>query len=198
MTFAKALIGATLLCSTLGTAAFAANQPGYDGWSWSGNLDSMRIDKKVAQHEYIGDTALVFGLAAEHYSSTSEYTYAIGFNFVSYDDQVPFTQETNHGRKSSDASGILGYVEFGPRYHVGADGMNFVVVKGGLSGMFSSERGIGYCSNCYSEKIHVDGGLYGVIGIGHSFNSFDLALNFQQYFSGDIDNSLSLKLSSTF
>lgn len=198
----KCNLTTTLIAIALFTCSFgalAAKQPVDDGgWSWSGNIDSMHINKDKAAREYIGDTAVVFGLAAEHYSSSNEFTYALGVNFIAYDDQAGFSQSTNKGRKSSDASGILLYVEAGPRYHFGADGMNFVVVKGGLSTMVSSDRGIGYCTNCYSEKIDVNGGAYGVLGVGHTFNSFDVALNFQQYFSGDIDNSLSIKLSSSF
>jgi len=37
-----------------------------------------------------------------------------------------------------------------------------------------------------------------VLGVGHSFDRFDIGLQFQQYFSGDLDNSLRLRISSSF
>ena len=69
---------------------------------------------------------------------------------------------------------------------------------GGLSGIFFSERSISSCSNCYSEDIDIDGGLYGVLGVGHKLGYFDIGLQFHQYFTGDLDNGFRLKLSSSF
>jgi hypothetical protein len=64
--------------------------------------------------------------------------------------------------------------------------------------MLASERGISNCSNCYSEDIEIDGGIYGVLGVGQTLGSLDLSVQFQQYLSGDLDNTIRLKLSGAF
>jgi hypothetical protein len=76
--------------------------------------------------------------------------------------------------------------------------MTFFSVRGGVSGILGSERSISNCRNCYSEDIEIDGGVYGVLGIGQTLGNLDLSLQFQQYFSGDLDNTLRLKLSGAF
>lgn len=178
-----------------------AQQPGepvYSGWSWSAHAGTLNLDSEVAEEQFVEDSAWVIGLAAERYSSDSNLTFLIGLDFIGYSDNLPFDQNTTDGWKESDASAAMAYFEFGPRVPFGVDHTNYFIAHAGVSGVFSSERGISNCSNCYSEDIDVSGGLYGVIGVGHSFESFDLGLQFQQYFSGDIDNSLRLRISSSF
>jgi hypothetical protein len=184
----------------LTTQALAAEpkEPAYSGWSWSGHAGTLNIDSKVAYDEYVEDSAWVIGLAAERYSSDSNLTFLVGLDFIGYSDDASFHQNTTDGSKGSDASAAMVYVEFGPRIPFGADQSNYFVAHAGLSGILSSERSISNCSNCYSEDIDINGGFYGVLGVGHSFGNFDLGLQFQQYFSGDIDNSLRVRLSSSF
>lgn len=196
-TVVKAL-GAGLFCTSFSSLAMAGNQPDFGGWSWSADLGNMKIDSKVAAREGIDENVTVLGFAGEHYTSNSDLRFALGIDVLLYDDKAAFSQDTTDGRKKSDASGGLAYIEFGPHYRFGADGMSFFVAKLGASAMLSSSRSISYCRNCDSENIDVNGGLYGVLGIGRSFGSFDLSLNVQQYFSGDIDNSIGIKLSTSF
>lgn len=192
----------SLLSLALASSAFAADPApkaqAYSGWSWSAHVGTLSIDSKVAQAQGIDDSAWVIGLAAERYSSDSSMTFLIGADFIGYGDNYSFSQNTNKGEKDSDASGAMLYAEFGPRVPFGKDDTNYFIAHAGVSGMISSERGISYCSDCYSEDIEVKGGLYGVLGVGHRFDSFDLGLQFQQYFSGDLDNSLRLRISSSF
>jgi hypothetical protein len=187
----------TLLASPL-MAAPAPKEQAYSGWSWSAHLGSMNIDSKVAEAQGINSSAWVFGAAAERYSSDSILTFVIGLDLISYDDYAEFRQNTTGGRKKSNASGGLGYIEFGPKVDFGKNNDNYFVAHAGLSAMFSSSRSIDYCSDCYSESIDVNGGFYGVLGVGHTFNNFDLGLQFQQYFSGDLDNSLRVRISTSF
>jgi hypothetical protein len=158
----------------------------------------LNIDSKVADKQGIDSSAWVLGAAAERYSNNSSLTFVLGLDLIGYGDNVSFRQNTTGGRKSSDASGAMAYAEFGPRIPFGKDNANYFLAHVGASGIFSSERGISNCSDCYSEKIALTGGLYGALGVGHTFNSFDLGLQFQQYFSGDLDNSLRLRFSSSF
>lgn len=195
-TFGLLSLGALLANPTL--AETKAQTPAYSGWSWSAHVGSLNIDSKVARQQGIKSSAWVIGAAAERYSSDSILTFVVGVDLVGYSDNYSFSQETNKGEKDSDASAAMVYAEFGPRLPFGKDNNNYFIAHAGVSGIFSSERGIGNCTNCYSEDIDVKGGLYGVLGVGHTFNNFDLGLQFQQYMTGDLDNSLRLRISTSF
>ncbi len=190
-------LASALLASPVMADPAPQNQA-YSGWSWSAHVGNLNIDSKVAKSQGIDDSAWVIGAAAERYSSDSILTYVLGIDFIGYDDKNPFPQNTTDGWKKSDASAAMVYAEFGPKVPFGKDKLNYFVAHAGVAGIFSSERGISYCTNCYSEDIEVDAGLYGILGVGHSFSRFDLGLQFQQFFSGDLDNSLRLRISSSF
>lgn len=176
----------------------APQEQAHDSWSWSAHVGTMNIDSKTAKEQGVGDSAWAIGLAAEHYIGKSFLTVALGVDFIGYDDNYSFSQKTNKGNKKSDASAALMYIELGPRITFGKDNSNYFIAHAGASKMLSSDRGIGYCTDCYSENIDVNGGLYGALSIGRTFDHFDLGLQFQQYFSGDLDNSLRLRISSSF
>lgn len=176
----------------------AAKQPAYSGWSWSAHVGTLNIDSKVAREQGIDSSAWVIGAAAERYSSDSILTFLVGADLIGYGDNYSFSQDTNKGEKDSDASAAALYVEVGPRVPFGKDNSSYFVAHAGASVIMASERGISYCSDCYSEDIKVKGGAYGVLGVGHTFGSFDLGIQFQQYLSGDLDNSLRVRISSTF
>ncbi len=200
------LLGATLMTASLGALAASPDtraDAGYTGWSWSGHVDHITFDKQAAAAQFIEKTATAVGGAAEYYSSTSENTLSLGVNLLFYRDNAAFSQyvEDWYGDvdyEESDANAFMLFAEYGPKYRFGRDNMTFVTIRGGVSGILASERSISNCRNCYSEDIEIDGGVYGVIGIGQTLGRLDLGLQFQQYFSGDIDNSLRLKLSGAF
>jgi hypothetical protein len=207
----RALFTSCLFSASLFTAgAFAAvpsnnnpNNSDYTGWSWSGHVDHITIDSQAAAEQFIEDSATAIGGAAEYYSSKTENTLVLGMNFLFYRDNAEFAQfiEDYWGDvdyTESDATAFMLFAEYGPKYRFGQDNMSFFTVRGGVSGMLYSERAISYCSDCYSEDIDIDGGLYGVLGIGQTLGSLDISLQFQQYFTGDLDNSLRLKISGAF
>lgn len=203
----RALLASALLATSVSAlAASPSNQPNanYTGWSWSGHVDHITFDKQAAAAQFIEDTATAVGGAAEYYSSTSENTLSLGINVLFYRDNAAFGQYVEDywygdvDYEESDANAFMLFAEYGPKYRFGQDNMTFVTVRGGISGILASERSISNCSNCYAEDIEIDGGVYGVIGIGQTIGRLDLGLQFQQYFSGDIDNSLRLKLSGAF
>lgn len=170
-------------------------------WGWSGHVDHMTFDKEQAWSQGIDDTATAVGFAAEY--STNANTLSLGMSFIFYNDNDEFAQYVEDywgdvDYEESSASAFSLFAEFGPTYQFGADKLSFFTVRGGISGMVLSERSIGNCSDCYSEDIDIDGGLYGVLGIGRSLGPIDLSLQFQPYFTGDIDNLLRLKISGTF
>ncbi len=173
------------------------------GWSWSGHADHINIDKDAAEEQWIEDTAFAVGGAAEYFASDSENTLSLGASILFYRDNAAFSQYVEDwwgydGYETSDANAFMLFAEYGPKYRFGQDNMSFFTVRGGVSGILASERSISNCSNCYSEDIEIDGGVYGVLGIGQTLGSIDLSLQFQQYFSGDLNNSLRLKISGAF
>jgi hypothetical protein len=200
------LLGASLLASTTFAAAPASNNPNnadYTGWSWSGHIDHVTIDSEAAAEQWIEDSATAIGGAAEYYSSTTENTLVLGASVLLYRDNAEFAQYVEDywgdvDYTESDATAFMLFAEYGPKYRFGSDNMSFVTVRGGVSGILASERGISNCSNCYSEDIEIDGGIYGVLGVGQTLGSLDLSVQFQQYLSGDLDNTIRLKLSGAF
>lgn len=200
------LFSASLLAATSFAAAPYNNNPNnadYTGWSWSGHVDHVTIDSEAAAGQWIEDSATAIGGAAEYYSSKSENTLVLGASVLLYRDNAEFAQYVEDywgdvDYTESDATAFMLFAEYGPKYRFGQDNMSFFTVRGGVSGILASERGISNCSNCYSEDIEIDGGVYGVLGIGQTLGSLDLSLQFQQYFSGDLDNSIRLKLSGAF
>lgn len=200
------LLGASLLASTAFAAAPSNTNPNsadYTGWSWSGHVDHVTIDSEAAAGQWIEDSATAIGGAAEYYSSKTENTLVLGASVLFYRDNAEFAQYVEDywgdvDYTESDANAFMVFAEYGPKYRFGQDNMSFFTVRGGVSGMLYSERAISSCSNCYSEDIDIDGGVYGVIGIGQTLGSLDLSVQFQQYLSGDLDNTIRLKLSGAF
>ena len=200
------ILGTSLLASIAFAAAPGNTNPNnadYTGWSWSGHVDHVTIDSEAAAEQWINDNATAVGGAAEYYSSKSESTLVLGASVLFYRDNAEFAQYVEDywgdvGYTESDANAFMVFAEYGPKYRFGQDNMSFFTVRGGVSGMLYSERAISSCSNCYSEDIDIDGGVYGVLGVGQTLGSLDLSLQFQQYFSGDLDNTIRLKLSGAF
>lgn len=199
------------LCCVLGVLAasplaLAQNRPAPQpsgSWSWSGHVDHVTLDKEAAFSQGVDETATALGFAGEYYTNRSEMTLSLGLNVLLYNDNDEFVQYVrdywgDHSYEESDASALMLFAEYGPKYRFGTDNLSFVVVRGGASAILGSERSISDCSNCYSEDIDINGGVYGVLGVGRTLGSLDLSLQYQQYFSGDIDNSIRLKLSGAF
>ncbi|PUA28188.1 MAG: hypothetical protein B0W54_17055 [Cellvibrio sp. 79] len=197
------LLGGCLIAASQLTLAQTNNEVRQTGWSWSGHVDHINIDKQAAAEQWIENTAFAIGGAAEYYASDSENTLSIGASVLFYRDDAEFSQYVedwwgDEGYEESDANAFMLFAEYGPKYRFGQDNMSFFSVRGGVSGILGSERSISNCSNCYSEDIEIDGGVYGVLGIGQTLGSIDVSLQFQQYFSGDLDNTLRLKISGAF
>lgn len=205
-TLLRTCLLSTCLLASASFAAPSANNPNnadYTGWSWSGHVDHVSIDSQAAAEQWIKDSATAIGGAAEYYSSKTENTLVLGGSVLLYRDNAEFAQYVEDywgdvDYNESDATAFMLFAEYGPKYRFGQDNMSFFTVRGGVSGIFASERGISNCRNCYSEDIEIDGGVYGVLGIGQTLGRFDLGVQFQQYLSGDLDNTIRLKFSGAF
>lgn len=177
--------------------------PVYTGWSWSGHVDHINLVEEEAAREGVEDTAFALGGAAEYYASNTANTLSLGLNLLFYHDNEAFAQYVedywgDEGYEESDANALMLFAEYGPKYRFGLQKNSFFSARLGVSGIFASERSISNCSNCYSEDIDIDGGVYGILGIGQTLGRIDIDLQFQQYFGGDLDNALRLKIGGTF
>jgi len=174
------------------------------GWGFSVYANNLSIESTAAKREGVGDSATTLGLAAERYSSENNRILNLGIEIVPYNDRARFSQTTKSSPtgeindSTSSADAVLLFVDYGPRFKFGQDQTNHVTVRGGISAMVSSERGIDNCTNCASEKIDIEGGFYGLVGVGHSFGGFTLGLQLQQYITGDLGTGVGIKLSSSF
>lgn len=195
------LLALPLLTTTLSYAQEdAAEHTVTPAWEWSVSLGSMNIDSESAANEAIGDsTDFVLGFSADY--STQRWITSIGLDWVSYDDKAGFSQRTENqfGREddsSSDATGLLFYGAFGPQWRFGQEQKTSVFLQAGLSTMFSSERSIDYCTDCYSEDIDIEGGVFARAGFMQKVgNTMALGLNFTQYLrSDDLENGFNIIL----
>ena len=89
------------------------------------------------------------------------------------------------------------YLEGGYRYIVN---QNFdVALLAGYEAVLSSDRGIGLCTNCYSEDIDVSAGLYAQPRMTYTWdNGWYGALGYNAYFGGDVSNALMITLGATW
>lgn len=181
-----------------------AVKPSSGGWAWHLYAESVSLDSEQAASQRIKDSAVAIGAGAEYYIADTTQAVRFGFAFMQYSDLGEFSVLTeqqggfNDGEidnKSSDANGMQLYVDYGIQNRFGANNGGFYTVRGGYALMFGSERAIASCTNCPSQDIDIESGLYGLVGVGFNATpAFSLGLNYKQYFSGDVENALQLEL----
>lgn len=164
-------------------------------WAFNFGVEKVSFDKKKASLELIDDSATALVVEGEYFFS-SHYSVTIGLEFLPYDDEASFRQDTTGGYKSSDASGMPIYGELGYKRFFGPNDKTYVTARAGMSVMLSSERSISNCSNCYEEDIDIDGGFYGLLGAGVRLGqSWALGVHYKGYFTGDIENAVGINVS---
>jgi hypothetical protein len=197
------ILALALSSTTLVHAQEEQDQPFFPAWEWGIALGTLNIDSESAEEQLIGDSAdFVISFTADY--STKNWLTTLGFDWVSYDDKAGFTVRTEDqfGREddsSSDASGILVYGAFGPQWRFGEEQKTTAFVQAGYSAMFASDRGIDNCSNCPSQDIDIDGGLYARAGIMQKVSdTFGIGLSATQYLSSDdLENGISFTMKWT-
>lgn len=203
----KLLLSAAIVaCAALGAKLAIADEASpaetAGKWEFSLGLASVAIDSEVAQQNAIDDSAIAIGLTADY--DYGKYLATIGFDLIGYDDNAGFRQRTTGGfggdqNSSSDASGMLLSVAGGPKWHVGKEAKTMLYVQGGYALMIGSERSIANCSNCYSEDIEVDGGVFAKAGVLQNVGKVGLGLFVTQFLTGDgIDGSFGLSISTNY
>ncbi len=205
---ATILAASSLLC--LSTAHAETTQPQQvesDGaihlaerWIFNVNVESLSIDEEVAALEGVEPDAFAINIEAEYFFNDNLST-VIGLGYLGYDDNEEFTQLTEDAfgdvdNSSSTASALPLVMDVGyTRFYAGKV-PTYVSLRGGLTHMFASERSIENCSDCSSQDINVDGGMFvqaaAGINLGRSFN---LGIFYKNYLSGDLEDAIGLKLS---
>ncbi len=174
-------------------------------WEFRGAIINNAFDKDAAYVEGIDDSAFSFYIGGDYLQSG--YRTSLFLEFYLYDDKYGFSQwvegdgwfnDGDISQKSSDANGFTGGIAFGPQWNFGADNQSVVYVQGGFDMMFTSERGISSCSNCYSEDIEMKGGALAQAGIEHNVGTFTLGLIARSHLSGDLGSSFGVTIGSGF
>ncbi|WP_100658180.1 hypothetical protein [Alteromonas flava] len=175
-------------------------------WDVGVRAATINIDEATALSQGVEDTAYFIGFTGNYLQNN--WITTLGMDIVVYDDNAEFSQVVvgdglfNDGdvsTESSSANGILLSVATGYQWVFGERADVSFALQGGFSQMLYSERSIDYCSNCYSEDIDVDGGLFVQATLMKHNESIDVGLFLQQYVSGDgVDNALGAHLRFRF
>lgn len=166
-------------------------------WIYTISFETIGIDKEAAAQEFIKDSAWSINIDAEYFF-TSTLSSSIGIGFLSYSDRAGFSQTVQStfegiSTESSSADALPIYAEFGYRNFFGHSNRAYWSARAGVSALAASQRGIDNCSDCREEDIDIDGGAYGLAGIGYRVgNTWSIGLQYKQYFSGDLENSVGL------
>lgn len=194
------VILALAITPALGTAQNIAVSPSQlqGTWSWAVGIEQLNLDKASAADAKVGDAATGLSFEAEYYFRAN-YTVSFGAVLLNYDDKAKFTALTKNQssgkveNSSSEASAMPLYAEIGYKRFVATEVPIYTTLRAGYSVFAGSEREIPNCTNCPSEDVDIDGGLYAVAGVGARFGQrWALGLNYKQHFTGDVDNSVGL------
>lgn len=166
-------------------------------WAFNFGVEQVSFDKEQAAspNARIDDSATGLILEGEYFFS-SHYSATVGIEFLQYDDDASFTQNTTDGYKNSDASGMPIYGELGYKRFFGPGDRTYVTARAGMSIMLASDRSIANCSNCEEQDIEIDGGFYGMAGLGVRLGqNWALGAHYKSYFTGDIENAVGVSVS---
>lgn len=207
----KTLLALAICASSIGFASAQSiegsnDDTSYGSWGFSGYIGNASIDSDTAFIEGVEDSAITIGLFADY--RKNKWLTSVGVDVLLYDDNQEFSQVVvgdglfNSGDvslESSDASATFLTFATGIEKLYGEESAFYTSLQGGFSVALASERSIGNCTNCYSEDIDIDGGLFVQGGIGFVADSFKIGLQVRQYLGGDgLGNIVGLQISSKY
>lgn len=169
-----------------------------NNWGFSLQLGQLNLDPVAARYESLNDTATLLSLDAERYWNDYNLSIATGFDIQIYRDKAGFRQNTTMGMQSSSASGGSFHFQGGPQMRLGDNDAIRAFLHAGYNQVLSNNRGIGNCTNCYSEKIRLESGNYLAAGIGYKINQLTWGVQYVKYASGDFKDSIALRMTGTF
>lgn len=197
-------IAASVAATTNVFAQVNTSAPGE--WRYGIGLGAVNIDKEIAEEELIDSSALFVGLYADY--RKNRWLTSIGMDFIVYDDSAEFFQTVegnglfNDGdisTESSDANALLAHVATGYEWLFTEQQDVAVLLQAGYGHVFGSERAIPNCSNCRTESIDVDGGVFAKAAVTKDAERFTFGVYAQQFLTGDgFSNTLGLAFSTKF
>lgn len=195
-----------LLCALATPIAIAQDADFESGkWNFSGYTGQASIDSASALQEGVEDRAWIVGFSADYLQKN--WVTSVGLDVTFYDDNQKFSQEVegngvfnggDRSTESSTANGYLMYVASGYQWLFTEQQNLAVQLQGGYGHMLSSERSIGACTNCYSEDIDVNGGVFAKVTILHSGESVSFGAFLQQYFGDGVNTVFGITIASSF
>lgn len=170
------------------------------GVMWYAGIGQVAIDSASATRGKIKDSATYIRLAVE--GRSQGWLYGGGISGYFYSDKNKFSQgvEDQFGNRStedSSASAVNLYGEAGIAYPVSASmSADFLA---GYEFVAESSRAISNCTDCASEDIDVDAGVYVAPRIRYQVgDKFTMSLSYQQYLTGDVENAIALYFGWTY
>lgn len=151
-------------------------------------LGSYTLNSSAATSQKIEDSMYVINVFAEGY--TGIFSYGLGINMGSPDDNDSFQVDVvdSYGKEetaSSDVSTRGFYAELGAGHHVN-DNVRLEVL-GGYE-ILSGDRSIANCSDCPSQDIDLDGGLYLKPRMKFETDSdYSITVQYQLNMTGDVE-----------
>ncbi len=129
--------------------------------TWVAGVGFTNIEQKAARSECVGRSN-----PEMHFNFTAQdggLVYGGGMALYFFNDHCKFSQDVIDGwgdrdRVSSTASGLSAFAELGFSVPIEPRNVHFDLFTG-FEKMWA-QRSISNCSNCYSENIDIDGGLY--------------------------------------
>ena len=191
-----------LLCLTTKISSVSANEKkhteaastnNYDYSGWMLGIGYYGLDKQNARQQLIGDSATFVKMGWE--GQIGMLVYGVGMNGFLLKDKGSFSErvEDNFGNRStesSDADAFGAYGELGVSFAFASS--NKFDLVGGFD-ILSADRSIGNCSDCRSEDIQLDGGLYLEPRLRMMSDSgFIFSIGYRKYMTGDINGGLNL------
>lgn len=177
-----------------------------DEWSYNIGLSTMNFDSDTALSEGIEDSAIAIVFGA-NYRSNSWVT-SIDADFILYDDNAEFSQlvigeglfnDGDVSTESSEATALAVSLSSGYEWLFGQEKRASAILQGGFTGVFASERSIANCSNCGSQDIDIEGGVFIGGKLAYNMERFSIGVNLRQYVSGDgLSNSFGIVVDTKF
>ncbi|MFL0811357.1 MAG: porin family protein [Agarilytica sp.] len=165
------------------------------------SLGEFDLSSKVAREEGVKDNATYFQFAWQAQDKT--WLWGAGLSGLLYTDRRDFTQfvEDQSGDEfsaDSEAQAVNIFGEGGYAYAPSKFVSLDMLV--GLEVVLSSERSIANCTDCYSEDIDINSGLYisPRVRLLAGEHGFMVGLAYQRYLEADIEGGVMLTIGGRF
>lgn len=200
-----ALATSLLALSSTGVMAQESAAKFTGTWGFGGHAALISINSDTAKQQGIDKSAYLIGMTGDY--SQNNWVTSLGVDIIVYDDNNQFKQVVegqgsfNRGDVStekSSANGVLLSVATGYQWLVGEEQNVALRLQGGASAMVNSERSIESCSNCYSQDIDVDGGLFVKASALRNTDSLSFGVFLQQYLGDGLSTAFGVTLASRF